>query len=141
QLAGITTARRHNRSLKRFHRAIFINSTLSGLGGVQVSLLLSWPYTSSERTPRPRNSRIERGIRGRGLTPPRDLLGEHGLPGDTPAARQEFERRMEARRLEPGDEAGRKPLRRGRLLGSQEFRQKMLEQIDGKIGEHHLGKL
>jgi hypothetical protein len=71
----------------------------------------------------------------------RDLLGEHGLPGDTPAARQEFERRMEARRLEPGDEARRKARRRGWLLGSQEFREKMLEQIDGKIGEHHLAKL
>jgi REP element-mobilizing transposase RayT len=69
------------------------------------------------------------------------LLGEHGLPGDTPAARQEFERRMEARRLEPGDEAGLQALRRGWLLGSQEFRDQMLEQIDDKIGEHHFGKL
>ena len=32
------------------------------------------------------------------------LLGEHGLQQDSPVARQEFERRMEARRLEPGDE-------------------------------------
>jgi len=69
------------------------------------------------------------------------LLGEHGLPGDTPAARQEFERRMEARRLEPGDQAGLQALRRGWLLGSQEFRDQMLEQIDDKIGEHHFGKL
>jgi len=69
------------------------------------------------------------------------LLGEHGLPGDTPAAGQEFERRMEARRLEPGDQAGLQALRRGWLLGSQEFRDQMLEQIDDKIGEHHFGKL
>jgi hypothetical protein len=69
------------------------------------------------------------------------LLGEHGLGPDTPAARQEFERRMEARRLEPGDEQGLKALRRGWLLGSEGFRQRMLEQIDGKIGEHHSGQL
>jgi hypothetical protein len=30
------------------------------------------------------------------------LLGEHGLPQDTALARQEFERRMEARRLQMG---------------------------------------
>ncbi len=68
------------------------------------------------------------------------LLGEHGLPGDTPATRQEFERRMEARRLEPGDEEGLQALRRGWLLGSEDFREQMLEAIDGKIGEHHSGK-
>jgi hypothetical protein len=27
------------------------------------------------------------------------------------------------------------------LLGSEEFREQMLEQIDGKIGEHHSGNL
>src|SRR5208283_5625433 len=32
------------------------------------------------------------------------LLGEHGIKQDTAAARQEFERRMEARRHEPTDE-------------------------------------
>jgi putative transposase len=69
------------------------------------------------------------------------LLGEHGLAQDTPIARQEFERRMEARRLEPGDEAGLKALRRGWLLGSEEFRGRMLEEIDGAVGEHHFGAL
>ena len=69
------------------------------------------------------------------------LLGEHGLGSDTAAARQEFERRMEARRLEPGDEQGLKALRRGWLLGSEDFRQQLLERIDGKVGEHHLGQL
>ena len=38
------------------------------------------------------------------------LLGEHGLQQDSPAARQEFERRMEARPLEPGDEESFKAL-------------------------------
>jgi len=40
------------------------------------------------------------------------LLGEHGLQQDTPAARQELERRTEARRLEPGGEEMLKALRR-----------------------------
>lgn len=69
------------------------------------------------------------------------LLGEHGLQRDVPAARQEFERRMEAQRLEPGDERGLKALRRGWCLGSEEFRKQMLEKIDGHLGEHHSGEL
>jgi putative transposase len=69
------------------------------------------------------------------------LLGEHGLGADTAAARQEFERRMEACRLESGDEEGLKALRRGWLLGGEGFRKQMLEQMDGKLGEHHLGQL
>ena len=31
------------------------------------------------------------------------MLGEHGIVRDTPAGRQEFERRMERRRLEETD--------------------------------------
>ena len=69
------------------------------------------------------------------------LLGEHGLQPDDPAARQEFERRMEARRLDPGDEEGLKALRRGWCLGSDEFKKQNLEQIEGKLSEHHFGEL
>jgi putative transposase len=67
------------------------------------------------------------------------LLGEHGLQHDSPAARQEFERRVEARRLEPGDEAGLKALRRGWCLGSEQFKQQKLEEIESQVGEHHYG--
>ena len=66
---------------------------------------------------------------------------EHGLPGDTGPARLEFERRVEARRLEPGDEEGLKALRRGWCLGSQQFKQQQLEALEGKVGEHHFGQL
>ena len=69
------------------------------------------------------------------------LLGEHGLQQDTPAARQEFERRMEARRLQTGDEQGLKALRRGWCLGSEDFRKQMLEKIEDKLGDHHSGEL
>ena len=69
------------------------------------------------------------------------LLGEHGLPQDSPAAGQEFERRLEARRLEPGDEEALKALRRGWCLGSEEFKQQKLEELDGKVGQHHFGEM
>src|SRR5215471_5707135 len=61
------------------------------------------------------------------------LLGEHGLQRDVPAARQEFERRMEAQRLVAGDEQGLKALRRGWCLGSEEFRKQLLEKMDGLL--------
>src|SRR5262245_49517355 len=60
------------------------------------------------------------------------LLGEHGLQQDSPAAREEFERRMEARRLEPGDEEGLKGLRYGWYLGSEDFRKQMLQKMEGR---------
>jgi len=48
---------------------------------------------------------------------------------------------MEARRLEEEAEPDLKPLRRGWCLGSEEFRQKMLELMEGKLGENHSGQL
>jgi hypothetical protein len=48
---------------------------------------------------------------------------------------------MEARRLEEADEEALKPLRRGWCLGSEPFRQKMLELMDGRLGENHSGEL
>ena len=69
------------------------------------------------------------------------LLGEHGLQQDTSVARQEFERRMEARRLEEPDEDALKILRRGWCLGGQEFKNQMLERMEGKLGDHHSGEL
>jgi REP element-mobilizing transposase RayT len=69
------------------------------------------------------------------------LLGEHGLGSDTAANRQEFERRMETRRLAETDEEGLKDLRRGWCLGGGEFKRQMLEAMEGKLGEHHSGEL
>jgi REP element-mobilizing transposase RayT len=69
------------------------------------------------------------------------LLGEHGIQEDTAAARQEFERRMEARRFEEADEASLSVFRRGWCLGGKEFRNQMLEKMEGKLGEHHSGEL
>ena len=69
------------------------------------------------------------------------LMGEHGLQQDTALARQEFERRMEARRLEETDPEALKVFRRGWCLGGEAFRQQMLEQVESKLGEHHSGEL
>src|SRR5205807_2199205 len=69
------------------------------------------------------------------------LLGEHGIQQDSAAGRQEFERRMEGRRLEEGDEEALKIFRRGWCLGGEQFKKPMLEKMEGKLGERHSGEL
>jgi hypothetical protein len=69
------------------------------------------------------------------------LLGEHGIPQDSPAGRQEFERHLEQSRLEEESEAALKPFRRGWCLGSEAFRNQMLEWMEGRLGENHSGGL
>jgi hypothetical protein len=69
------------------------------------------------------------------------LLGERGIQEDSAAGRQEFKRHREARRLEEAHEEELKPLRWGWCLGSERFRQEMLERMDGKLGENHSGEL
>jgi hypothetical protein len=69
------------------------------------------------------------------------LLGEHGIGQDSAAGRQEFERQMERRRLETIDEEALKPLRRGWYLGSEQFKEQMLELMEGKVGESQSGEL
>lgn len=96
--------------------------------------LLAYPWTSlgwyvAAREHRPKWVRVDR------------LLGEHGIQRDTAAGRQEFERRMEARRWEETDRAALKVFRRGWCLGSTEFKQQMLEWMEGKLGENHSGEL
>ena len=69
------------------------------------------------------------------------LLGEHGMAGDTPAGRREFERRMERRREEETDGREWADVRRGWCLGGEEFRRELLDRIGGRLGEHHSGEL
>lgn len=40
-----------------------------------------------------------------------------------------------------GDEKAMSYLRRGWFVGSEPFKAQLLEQIDGKLGEHHFGQL
>ena len=96
--------------------------------------LLAYPWSSlayylAAPEHRPQRVRVDR------------LLGEHGLQHDTPASQQEFERRLEARRLEAGDEQSLKALRRGWRLGSEDFKRRMLEETESQLGEHYFGEL
>jgi REP element-mobilizing transposase RayT len=69
------------------------------------------------------------------------LLGEHGIQQDTPAARQQFEQRMEVRRWEETAPEALKALRRGWCLGSLGFKREMLQRMEGSLGGHHAGEL
>ena len=96
--------------------------------------LLEYPWSSlgmylAARGHRPQWLRVDR------------LLGEHGIVEDTAAGRRLFEQQMEARRAEGDNEAEWKPIRRGWCLGAPEFKARLLEQIEGKLGEHHSGEL
>jgi len=68
------------------------------------------------------------------------LLGEHGIPSDSPAGRREFGRRMELRRAAEADPAPLKAVRRGWCLGGKAFRQELLKQMKEQMGEHHYGE-
>ena len=69
------------------------------------------------------------------------LLGEHGIQQDNAAGREQFERRMERRRAEASDGEEWKAVRRGWCLGPPEFRESLLERMEGKLGEHDSGAL
>jgi hypothetical protein len=67
------------------------------------------------------------------------VLGEEGIPKDSAAGRREFEGRMEERRqLDEPEEFG--DIRRGWCLGDDEFRQELLAQMSGKVGQNHYGR-
>ena len=64
-------------------------------------------------------------------------MGEHGIQKDSPAGRQEFERRMELRRAsQDGEEFD--VLKRGWCVGSEEFRKELLAQMHA--GPEHYGQ-
>ena len=68
------------------------------------------------------------------------LLGEWGIPKDSPAGRRVFEERMEWRRGE--DMRGEfKRVERGWCLGGEEFRRELLEQVDTRPGPSHFGEV
>jgi len=96
--------------------------------------LLAYPWTSfgyylSAPEHRPQWMRADR------------LLGEHGIAEDTPAGRQRFEERMDARRQESVDEERLEAFRRGWYVGSEAFRQEQLARMEGKLSQHHAGEL
>jgi REP element-mobilizing transposase RayT len=66
------------------------------------------------------------------------LLGEHRIPKDTPAGREEFGRQMEIRRAAPDNEEFKEVVK-GWCVGSQSFRKELLAQINEKAGPEHFG--
>ena len=65
------------------------------------------------------------------------LLGEHGIPRDSPAGRRRFAQGMEERRrAEHGPEAWA-AVRRGWCLGGEAFRKELLAQVSERRGAHH----
>jgi len=66
------------------------------------------------------------------------LFGECGIPEDTSAGRQEFERRLEVRSHQGSEEEFR-AVRRGWYFGNEQFRQELLAQVEGGAGRFHYG--
>jgi putative transposase len=96
--------------------------------------LLEYPWSSfglylAASAHRPKWVRVDR------------LFGEHGIQEDTVAGRRLFEEQMEKRRQERDEPEEWKPIRRGWCLGSGEFKAKLLEMMEGKLGEHHSGEM
>ena len=65
------------------------------------------------------------------------LLGEWGIPKDSPAGRQHFAGQMEARRRA---EAGGDYTPEGWCLGNEEFRQELLAQVSAQANPRHTGE-
>ena len=86
----------------------------------------SYPAYLKPRAERPRWLRVDR------------VLGEAGIPKDSPAGREEFGKRMELRRWEDDDEMYQK-IRRGWVLGSDEFRAELLDAVKTPNREHTSG--
>lgn len=66
------------------------------------------------------------------------LLGEHGIPKDSPAGRKEFETRVESRRAAENENEFQ-DVKRGWCLGSEEFRKELLAQMSGQARAEHSG--
>jgi len=66
------------------------------------------------------------------------LLGEHEIPKDSLAGREEFARQMERRRTEEAG-ADYKLVRRGWCLGSEDFRKELLAAVVERVGASHYG--
>src|SRR6185295_10033584 len=67
------------------------------------------------------------------------MLGECGIPKDSPRDRQEFERRIETRRSEE-QSAESNSVRSDWCLGDDQFKAQVLVQISEKVGAWHYGE-
>ena len=68
------------------------------------------------------------------------LLGEKGIPKDSPAGREEFGRQMERRRgQEEAASEEYEQMRRGWCIGSEAFRKELLLAAAERVGRNHYG--
>jgi REP element-mobilizing transposase RayT len=67
------------------------------------------------------------------------LLGEQGIPKDSPAGRQMCEQRLEERRGAEDKPEAWAGVRRGWCLGEEAFRKELLAQVSERRGAHHYG--
>ena len=65
------------------------------------------------------------------------LLGEWGIPKDSPAGRRRYGRCMEERRRQEGPKADWKSVERGWCLGDRAFKEELLAQMHGQRGSHY----
>lgn len=84
----------------------------------------SWPEYLKPPEQRPRWLRVDR------------LLGELGIPQDSPAGREQLECYVETRRAQE-DKADYKAFRCGWCLGSEAFRQELLASVHTQATESH----
>ncbi len=87
----------------------------------------SWPAYVLAPSRRPAWLRVER------------LLGEYGIPKDSPAGRHRLEQAVEERRGDEQDEEF-KAVRRGWCLGEATFRMELLAQMSERLGAEHYGE-
>ena len=86
----------------------------------------SWPEYLDETARRWKWLRVDR------------LLGEHGIPKDSPAGRRQLEASLEERRAGEG-ELDYGNLRRGRCFGGDEFKKELAERVRAGMGPEHFG--
>jgi len=87
----------------------------------------SWPAYLLAPSRRPAWLRVDR------------LLGDWGIPKDSPAGRRVWEQALEERRQSEASEDYR-AIRRGWCLGGETFRQELLAQMSERLGAEHYGE-
>jgi putative transposase len=65
------------------------------------------------------------------------LLGEWGIPKDSPAGRRRFAQCLEGRRRQESPKSDWKAVKRGWILGDEAFKEELLAQMHERRGDHY----
>lgn len=117
--------------LRAVSEYVHLNPVRAKLLGAEEPLR-AWPWSSFPEYLRPAAQRpawlrVDR------------VLGECGIPKDSPAGRRAFEQLVEARRRQNMAEEW-KPIWRGWCFGDDQFRRELLERVSAQAGRHHYGE-